>query len=373
MRAPVKPAEQSFRSLLVRPLPGPLFAAILTISSLVLACEILIDRWVTKIAPVEPRAAVLANLYDEELYDRRAIVLVGGSALDELSPWELDSEICGAGAPPVLRKLTFGGQTIGMSLSILQNLRAAPGSIVSMHVNYFRMGGAPEALETEVRRAALPLPDTSAQRQLLIKFGRDAEAEPFRLRYYRSFLYSYIEVRLWPLRGAVKEQLSTAPLDPSGWAEVIRNAFRPAPFRPTAVRFSTPEPLAAKRSSLLERLEEETRALSENMDFNLAALSMADQIAKDKGFRLILIDTPHDPALLSDVEGMTKIYKRATDGFKQRGLRHVDLRTGENLDTQNFRDLVHVVTSGRDRFNTRWQRLLTSLSAGICNRKSAGD
>lgn len=351
---------------LFRPRLGPLIAAFLTILALLTVAEFSVDGWVRTVAPTDDRSAILANIHDGEISGQRAVILIGGSALDELAPWKPDPSVCAAGQPPLLRKLTYGGQTLAVSLGILDHLEAPAGSLVLLHVNYFRMGGSPQMLGQEVAQAALPLPSAEIYEEVLAGTGVEPDTPLSRLLYHAPFLYNHAEVRLWPLRSAVREQLSTAPLDIGGWAGLLSRAGDRSGFRPTAVRFETAEPLPAKRASMLERLDDETVALRDNLAFNLDILERARDIARRKGFILKLVDTPQDPGLVPDTAEIREIYEGAVSGYAELGIPLLDLRYGEDLQTEDFRDLVHVVTEGREKFRHRWNLLLRNEMPGYC-------
>lgn len=351
---------------------GPLVAAFITLVIVGLAAELTIDRMMRNVAPTDDRSAVLSNLYDGRLNDEQAIILIGGSAVDELTPWSVDPEICGADSALQFRKLTFGGQSVAVSLGVVEHLQAAPGSLLLFHVNYFRMGGSPRALQEEILRAALPLENIGVYSDLLAAVGMKAATPVTRLQYHAPFLYNHAEVRTWALRSRVRAQLIRDPLDILAWKNVFFGQNQDPGFRPTAVRFDVAEPLAAKLSSLRDRLSEETAALRNNMDFNLAALARVKAIAESRGWRLMLIDTPQDPALFPATTDIRNIYEETIKGYDRLGLAYTDLRFEHGLLTSNFRDLVHVVTSGRTLYSQHWNSLLTDWMAGRCKVGSNG-
>jgi hypothetical protein len=351
---------------------GPLAAAFLTLLLTGLAAELTIDRMMRHVAPTDDRSAVLSNLYDGRLNDEQAIILIGGSAVDELTPWSIDPEICGADSPLQFRKLTFGGQSVAISLGIVDHLQAAPGSLLLFHVNYFRMGGAPGDLQEEMVRAALPLENIGVYSDLLAAVGMKAGAPVTRLQYHAPFLYNHAEVRTWALRSRVRAQLTRNPLDILAWRNVFFDQNQETGFRPTTVRFDVAEPLAAKLSSLRDRLGEETAALRNNMDFNLAALAQVKAIAERRRWHLVLIDTPQDPALFPATTDIRNIYEETIKGYDRLELAYTDLRFEHGLQTNDFRDLVHVVTSGRVLYSQRWNSLLADWMSGRCKAGNNG-
>ena len=252
-----------------------------------------------------------------------------------------------AGVPVEVHDFGSNEQNLGESLAVIDNLPRT-GGIVVIGVNQTRFSYSPALVKRELSGRQLVM--------LSPALGRYMTSHGARLRYPQTIL------------GGIFEYLAT-------WADNNRGNLSRLRFPP--VHFLLHPVYHVYARSLKERIATNYLRHSGHTGgifdryfaFNAALLDATVRLAQQRGFTVVIMESPEDRAVIgSRFDRLKAVYQPFCRALAARdGASYVNFTGQVGLVNTDFRDLTHLMPTGRPK----WQRGLVEALAPLLSGKKA--
>jgi hypothetical protein len=356
----VRPRRNAFR----RGLTAPSLLVLLTgLALLVIALMALNEAVVSGAYTVLPEGLLLRQTHDDWLHvsytvgrlkrhppQQPAVYLIGGSSTREcfVSEGTLADQIRTAGGSDVeVHALASNNEHFGTDLAIVDNLPRTPGVVV-ICIGVERFVYGPERTERQIGGRPLLIWSAALKDYVSDRFGRH--------RWAASIVPGLIDYGLT-------------------WADW--RAFRALRGRPAIVAFedhfytqADVESDAHKRRFVERWLTHRGRPGGEFdrvFDYNADLLEQTVALARQRGFEVVLLENPLNTEIVGhDFDRLLAQYRPLCAELARRyGARYVDPNLQTDLHSSDFRDLTHLVPSGRVKFQRAMADVLAPSTSGL--------
>ena len=249
-----------------------------------------------------------------------------------------------------VRVYDFGSneQTLGESMAIVDNLPRT-GGIVVLGVNQTRFSYTPAFVDREVggRRLVMLSP----------ALGRFMASHGEHPRYPQSILPGIFDFMATWLQYH-KDNLAQLTFPPVHY--LLQPVYRVYPK-------------AQKTRTMMNYLRHDGHTggtFDQNFAFNAALLDATVRLAKQRGFTVVLMESPENRQIVgSHFDRLKSVYQPFCRALAARdGATYVDFNDQVGLVNTDFHDLTHLMPSGRPK----WQRgLAAALAPLLAARKAA--
>jgi hypothetical protein len=278
---------------------------------------------------------------------RPAVYIMGGSSVREAFTTErnVERKIAAAGGGPAsVHVLSSVRQNLGESFAIVDNLPPSERAICVIGVNFERFVYDPPTVEAQL-----------GGRQLLL----DSPG-----------LRGYVFARYH--RGLTTPTILPGIMDyVSGWfekhrSELLRGRLPRVRYVLHRVYQGHPWSNGSKRAAVARLVREQVApgaGFDRNSRYNLALLDEIVKAAQAKGFTVVLLELPSNRAFVRhSFDRVLRIYRPAIAQLaRRRGIEYLRSPSRQAFVDADFRDLTHLVESGRAKYEAAFVRALVPL------------
>jgi len=282
------------------------------------------------------------------------VYLLGGSNVRECITTEggLAAALQRAtGVPVTVRNLASNDQHFGESMAIVDNLPPGRG-IVVLSVNQMRFGYPPATIRREVSGRELVMASPALRR-----FVRQHGGASWPPQTIVSGIMNY---------GGSYVQQHFGALSRLHWPWVQHQTHRVS----SAHEFTSAQK-TLKMILYLRHAGHTGGEFDHDFAYNAALLEATVRLARQRGFAVVLMEAPENRAIVGDrFDRLKGIYQPLCRRLAARyGATYVDFGDGVGLKNADFRDLTHLVETGRPK----WQRgLARALAPVLEHLRAAG-
>ena len=278
---------------------------------------------------------------------RPAVYILGGSAAREAFTTEenIKAKIVAAGGGRTeVHALVSREQTLGESLAIVDNLPPSRRALCVITVNFTRFAYDPHLVEAQLAGRHLLLDSPSLRRYIFARYRRGLTTPsivPGIMDYVSGWADEHLDEALHGRLPTVKYV----------WHRYHQGHLWPDEKKRELV------------GRWLTHRGAPGGAFDRDFRYSLDLLDEMVGVAQKKGFTVVLLELPLNRDIVGhSFDRMTSVYRPAVDRLAQkRGIEYLRAFSEKGLVNGDFRDITHLVPSGRAKYEDAFVRAVVPL------------